>query len=187
MKQRVNPRAFLKLKPCAPISSLENSRKKMRDTVVVRNVQSSERVCDKTGQGAGAGKNDSDAIAGGVCQKMQALLRDCLGLLRCVRADQKRSIYGTNGCTSHFFFAEQAVGNSIHRQRYRLRFAKRFFPRADPPFVNVTCFIARIIQQNGRFFRGNDGRLEQRPERPVRAIKSSHQNIGKRAGSRGPD
>src|SRR5438874_8602747 len=151
----------------------------MCQTVVVRNVQSSERVCDQAGQGARTGENDADTIACRVCEKMQALLRDSLSLLCCVRTNQKRSAYGSSRCTSHFFLTEQAVGNLIQRQRYRLRFAKRFFPSAHPRFVNVACCIAWVVQKDGRVLRGKNGCLQQRPERPVDAIKSCHQYIGK--------
>src|SRR5205823_13830736 len=92
----------------------------MCQTVVVRNVQSSERVCDQAGQGARAGENDADTIACRVCEKMQALLRDSLGLLPCVSTNQKRSAYGNRRCTSHFFLTEQAVGNLIRSEERRV-------------------------------------------------------------------
>src|ERR1700730_3260434 len=111
---------------------------------------------------------------------MQTLLRHRLGLLRGVRADQKRAAHSIDCRASHFFFAEQGVGSSTGRTRNRCRFAKRFFPRSDPIFVYVTVFIARIVQHYGGFFPGRDGGPKQRPKRPVSAVKSSQQNVRKR-------
>src|SRR5438132_4974845 len=105
---------------------------------------------------------------------MQALLGDGLSLLRCVRTNQKRSTYDTRRRTSHLFLTEQAVGNLIQRQRYRLRFAKHLFPSAHPRFVNVASCIAWVVQKNGRVLRGKNGCLEQRPKWPLGAVKSCH-------------
>jgi hypothetical protein len=54
----------------------------MCQNVVMRDVQSNECVCNEAGQGARTGQNDTDAITGRVCEKMQTFLRDDLSLLR---------------------------------------------------------------------------------------------------------
>ena len=79
----------------------------------------------------------------------------------------------------HLRLCEQAVANLIYRWRYQFRFAKRFFPRPDPRFIELARFITRIVEENGSLLRGGDAGAKQRPERPVGAVKSGHENISK--------
>ena len=55
----------------------------------MRDVQSNECVCNEAGQGPRTGQNDTDAITGWVCQKIQTFLGDDLPACSVVSAPTK--------------------------------------------------------------------------------------------------
>ena len=58
-----------------------------------------------------------------------------------------------------------------------LRGAKDFLPRSDPGFIEIPRFVARIAQNHDRILRGNDRRPQERPERPMRSVKSADEQV----------
>ena len=54
----------------------------------------------------------------------------------------------------------------------RFRFSGDLLPRANPGFVEIGGFVARILKNDRATFRSVCGRAKEVPERPVRAVET---------------
>ena len=102
-------------------------------------------------------ENDAESGAIFCGQELMRSSGDRLGLLLCVYAGEKKS---------------RPRGSCVGINREELRFAQRFFPRADPRGIEIVGFFARILQDDGGVRRRLHGCAQQMPERPVSAVKS---------------
>ena len=155
----------------------------MREAVVMRNPCRLEKLRHDSRERAGAREEDADPFALRVVQEFCRQRDNRLGLLRRIASDEEMNrLDRMRGAGRDFGFRFRQPAQILQqRNRTALRFIDRlgraecFFPRANPGLIKIARFVARIIQDHRRLRRSSHGGTEQRPERPVRAIESSHE------------
>ena len=100
----------------------------MPKPVIVRDVESRQRVRDQTRQRTTAGENHAESRAFFIHQITNALLRDCFRLFGEIRADEKIEMFCRFRATAHFRFAKKRIAKRLNGFRRALRFATDFLP-----------------------------------------------------------
>src|SRR5262249_38776725 len=91
-KQKFQPRIFLQFQPCSPGVVIEGARSRMREPVVVRDLDRLERSRDQPREGPGLWKQNADAFAVFFEQKLRRQCDDGPRLLSQIATDEKINI-----------------------------------------------------------------------------------------------
>src|SRR3954466_2238647 len=151
----------------------------MSQSVIIGNAEPCQMPRNKTRQRTTCGKDYAEASAVVRSQIAYALPRDCLGLLRHVRANQEIEIFCPRGLPAHFGFAEKRIAERGYRFRRMPSFAVNFFPRADPAKIGVEEVFSRFLDYNGRVCRQLDCCAKEEPIWPMRSIEIGDQHARK--------
>src|SRR6476659_7076867 len=138
-----------------------------------------QRARDQPRQGPAARKNHAQPRAFLICQITNAVSRDRFGLFGKVCADQKIETLCRFRASAHFHFAEERITERCVRSRRALRFARDFFPGADPAKIDIGKVSSRFFDHDRDVFCQFDRAAQKKPFCPMRSVESADKQMGK--------